>query len=247
MKRSFLNILILLSFNPLFSQIQVKFQSTDDLVITADYYPSGNTKDRYVLMFHQGGSSRAEYREIAPKLKNLQYNCLAVDLRVGDELNFVQNETAKRAEAKGLSQNYIDARADIEKAIEYAYNKTNKRVILMGSSYSASLCLLVARFNPKVQGVIAFSPGEFFRPDIILTKHLKIFDKPTFIACSQREQDFAKQITVGLTPENKTIFVPSDGKCPHGAKALWASNPNSREIWLALTMFFNQLKKDPFF
>ena len=76
-------------------QIKVKFQSKDDITITADCYKVDESSP-YILLFHQAGSSRGEYKEIAGKLTNLGYNCLAVDLRSGNEVNNVVNETARR-------------------------------------------------------------------------------------------------------------------------------------------------------
>lgn len=238
--------ILLLTLLPadLFAQIKVSFNAKDKLVVTADYYPSGNAQNRYILLFHQSGSSRGEYRKIAPKLKNLEYNCLSVDLRSGEQINFIKNETAERAKNLQKITSPIEAKKDIEAAIEYAYNKTNKRVILMGSSYSASLCLLEAKTNPKVKGVLAFSPGEFFRPFLLMKNEIKGFNKPVFVCGSKLEYDYAKKILENVPENKKQLFTP--GKCAHGAKALWDESENSNEIWLAMLMFFQELKKDPF-
>ena len=53
----------------------------------------------FILFFHQEGSSRGEYAGIAKKFFNLNYNCLAVDLRYGGESNYIKNETCERAGA----------------------------------------------------------------------------------------------------------------------------------------------------
>lgn len=239
-----LSFAIILNLN---GQIKKTFMSSDEVQVTADFYPSGNPTDRYILLFHQGGSSRGEYNEIAPKLKKMGYNCLAVDLRYGNEVNFVPNETADYAKRNDLPVSYLDARKDMVAAIKYAYNLTNKRVILLGSSYSASLALLVAKNNSRVKAVIAFSPGEFFRPDYIMTQQMKHFDKKVFINGSKREYSYNLELTARMPKENRVLFTPSSGNCPHGAKALWDSNDSSEEIWLSLMLFINELKKDPFY
>jgi len=86
-------ILFLLVLNlPTEGQKKVTFSTSDGLTITADLY----LKDKdlpFILLFHQGNYSRGEYKEIAPKLLNLNYNCLSVDLRSGGKVNFVENET----------------------------------------------------------------------------------------------------------------------------------------------------------
>src|SRR4030042_680748 len=78
---------------PAEGQKKVTFPSSDGLTITADLF----LKDKdlpFILLFHQGNYSRGEYREIAPKLLNLNYNCLSVDLRSGGKVNFTENETS---------------------------------------------------------------------------------------------------------------------------------------------------------
>ena len=72
---------------------KVTFESEDGVLITADHYLI-NQEYPYIVLFHQAGSSRGEFNEIAEKLMMLRYNCLAVDLRSGDNSNFVKNETA---------------------------------------------------------------------------------------------------------------------------------------------------------
>ena len=72
---------------------KVSFPSEDGIEITADKYLV-NEEYPYILLFHQAGSSRGEFRDVAEKFLKLRYNCLAVDLRSGDNANFVNNETA---------------------------------------------------------------------------------------------------------------------------------------------------------
>lgn len=46
-----------------------------------------------ILLFHQAGSSKAEYATISPRLVAAGYSALAIDQRSGGEL-FGSNETA---------------------------------------------------------------------------------------------------------------------------------------------------------
>jgi hypothetical protein len=77
-------------------QEKVSFFSDDSLKITADLYLKDYNLP-FILLFHQEDASRGEYTEIATRLKKLDYNCLAVDLRAGEKMNYVQNESAERA------------------------------------------------------------------------------------------------------------------------------------------------------
>jgi len=194
-----------------------------------------------MILLHQAGYSKGEYKETAPRLTNLGYNCLAVDLRSGDQVNFVQNETAKEAKKRKLSTDYLDAKKDIEAAINYAFNKSKKPVILVGSSYSASLALLMSKGNEKVKAVVAFSPGEYFGTNFKVQSQLKGYDKPVFIASTQREYPYVTELAKNIPDNLKTIFKPQEGQGEHGSKCLWASSANNKEYWLAILMFFNKI------
>ena len=220
---------------------KVSFHSEDGIEITADKYLV-NEEYPYILLFHQAGSSRGEFRDIAEKFLKLRYNCLAVDLRSGDNANFVNNETASRARGAGKSVNFLDAKVDMAAAIDYAFDLNSKEMILLGSSYSASLALLEGLNHPKVGAVIAFSPGEYFGKDLRLEDSLKICSKPLFVAVTQREQPYVQQMLTAFSEDDYTLFQP-DTLGVHGARALWDDNPTKDEYWLALLMFINNLNK----
>jgi len=220
---------------------KVSFPSKDGIKITADKYLV-NEEYPYILLFHQAGSSRGEFRDVAEKFLKLRYNCLAVDLRSGDNANFVNNETASRARGAGKSVNFLDAMEDMSAAIDYAYNLNSTEVILLGSSYSASLALLEGLNHPKVGAVIAFSPGEYFGKDLRLEDSLKTCSKPLFVAVTKREQPYVKQMLTVFSEDDYTLFQP-DTLGVHGARALWDDNPTKDEYWLALLMFINNLNK----
>ncbi|MGY8687411.1 MAG: hypothetical protein ACKVHP_06705, partial [Verrucomicrobiales bacterium] len=80
----------------------VSFDSQDGLEVTADLFMAHeNPETPFILLFHQAGFSRGEYREIAPRLNQLGFNCMAIDQRSGNAANGVTNETAQRAKAAG--------------------------------------------------------------------------------------------------------------------------------------------------
>ena len=223
-----------------FSQDRVSFPAADKLTVTADFYENENVKNApYILLFHQAGYSRGEYKETAQKMVKLGFNCLAVDLRSGEEVNFIRNETAAEAKKKNLPQNYIDAKNDILGAIEYAYSKSQKPVILFGSSYSASLVLVLAKNNQKVNAVVAFSPGEYFDRALNVQNSLKGYDKPVFAACSKPEFPYLEELLVNIE-KNKLIFQPMTGNGEHGSKALWKANKNHNEYWMQLLGFLKK-------
>jgi len=241
MRNLFPVVLILFFSGFLKSQEKVTFLAEDGLMVTADLYEF-DTKKPYVLLFHQAGFSRGEYKETTQKIVKFGYNCLAVDLRSGGEVNYIQNHTALLATQKGYSTDFLSSQRDILAAIKWVKQRTKKPVVLFGSSFSASLCLLIANNNPDVKAVIAFSPGEYFIDQLTIKDKLSDFKKPVFVTSSKRENPFVTDL-VSLVPTTyKTIFAPLDGQGEHGSKSLWKSNPNNTEYWFALTMFFSKIK-----
>lgn len=88
----------------------VTFPSLDGLDISADLYlTSDDRATPFIVLFHEAGSSRGEYRDIAPRLNALGYNVMAVDQRAGGSANDVKNETFTRAVAAGLPTDFLDA------------------------------------------------------------------------------------------------------------------------------------------
>jgi len=92
-----------------------------------------------------GELSRGEYSETGLRLNKFGFKLPGIDQRSGDAMNGVVNETAAEAKRMKKKQGYLDAEQDIIAAIDYLYEKYNKKVILCGSSYSASLVLKIAK------------------------------------------------------------------------------------------------------
>ena len=204
----------------MFAQKTIDFPSKDGLLITADYYEVKGS-ETFILLFHQAGWSRGEYKEIAPKLNTLGYNCLAIDQRSGGAVNSVTNQTNQRAVAAGKETTYLDAFQDIEATVAYvkkAYSP--KKIIIWGSSYSSSLVLKYAGDHPdQIDAALAFSPGEYFgKEDFIKNSaaHIKV---PTFITSAQNEQDNWAAINEAIPTTTKVTYVPATAG-NHGSRAL---------------------------
>ncbi len=237
-------LIILFSWTGTFSYAQKKitFPATDSLSVTADLYP-GSPGDPYMLLFHEEGSSRGEYREIAPRLVKMGYNCLAVDLRSGKESNYVSNETARQAGTLPTSPKLTDCLRDMQGAISWAVGQSEQPVVLLGSSFSASLCLLEAVRDSMVGAVVAFSPGEFFRPAVSVRDSLKMIRVPVLIAGSKQEYPYLTELASEIPPAHLTLFVPSRHNGAHGTASLLSSDPASGDYWLTLLMFFRNIRK----
>ncbi len=226
----------------LMGQRTITFPSKDGTNITADIYETSSELP-YILLFHQAGSSRGEYKYTAKRFTKFGYNCMSVDLRTGQESNYVTNETARMAREKKLSTSYLDAIPDMQATIEYATKISRKKVVIVGSSFSASLALLLSTKNPQIAAIIAFSPGEYFEPSGMVRDSIKNLNIPIWIGGTRDELPYLKELVSKVDPSYVTLFIPQNDKGKYGSMALWDNNPSKDEYWLSLLLFFNQIKE----
>ena len=225
----------------------ITFASKDGLPITADLYMAHPKSAPLIILFHQARWSRGEYVEIAPKLNLIGFNCMAVDLRSGGEVNGIRNQTFEAAEKALKSTNYVDAYQDIEAAVEYARKYLAEgKLIIWGSSYSSALVLRYAGENPdKIDAVLSFSPGEYFRNQgksaTWISEAAAHITKPVFITSAKGEKKAWWKIYEAIPGENKTWYLPETAG-NHGSRALWSKFPDSRMYWQAVEKFLNSIK-----
>ena len=222
----------------------VTFPTTDDLTITADLYWTGDANAPFILLFHQADYSRGEYLEIAPKLNALGYNCLAIDQRSGGAVNGVKNDIYQAAKAAGLQTGYTQAYPDLQSALDYV-EKTYlpDQLIVWGSSYSASLALILASEHPnEISAVLAFSPGEYFKLNgKQVSEYAANITQPAFITSAKSEEKSWRGIADQITSDGSVFLVP-EGNGRHGSSALFEKTPNYAEYWTAVEQFLASLK-----
>ncbi len=205
--------------------------------------PHTDTKTPFIVLFHQARSSRGEYREIAPKLNKLGFNVMAIDQRSGDGMNDVENETVMDALEKDKEIEYLDALVDLKSAINYVKAHYAKgKVLGWGSSYSAALILKLSGDEPHiVDGILTFSPGEYFTPRVSVADSAKHITVPVFITSTRKEQK-KTQTLFDVIPSKKTYFLPKTNG-DHGSKALWEKFEEHQAYWAGVKTFLEQFKK----
>ena len=221
----------------------ITFPSSDEVKITADLYmPHIDKKTPFIVLFHQAGFSRGEYREIAPRLNKLGFNCLAIDQRSGDGVNDVQNETLMDALEKDKEIEYLDAMIDIKSALLYARSHYAKGKLLgWGSSYSAGLILKIAGDQPLfMNGVLAFSPAEYFKPKNFVITSAKNIKIPTFITSAKKEKVSWVEVYKAISAP-KASFIPKTAGL-HGSKALWKKQLDCEVYWQSVEKFLKEFK-----
>ena len=235
---------IALAMNTTESSAQtVTFPAKDGVTVTGDLYLTKDLEAPFLLLCHQAGYSRGEYQEIAPKLNKLGYNCLAIDQRSGRGVNGVTNETNKAAQSAGLSVGYSAAYPDLEAALSYLIEQYHpKQLIAWGSSYSASLVLILAAEHPQeVQAALAFSPGEYFSfHDLQISDYAAKITQTVFITSAKSEEQAWRGIADSVSSAGSVFFVPQ-GSGVHGSSALLESTKNNAEYWTAVEGFLQSL------
>lgn len=220
----------------------ITFASEDSLEITADVYMAHDKEAPFIVLFHQARWSRGEYQEIAPKLNEMGFNCMAIDQRSGDAINDVPNETARRALEAGKPVNYIDALPDLRSAIRYAREHyADGKLLIWGSSYSAALVLKIAGEHPDwIDGVLAFAPGEYFskqgQSETYITDAAQKIELPVFITSAKDEKPNWEGIFETIPSKDKQAFLPETAG-NHGSRALWEQFDDSDDYWQAVSDF----------
>lgn len=223
----------------------ITFSSADSLIISANVYIKHKLTVPIIVLFHQAGWSRGEYIEIAPKLNELGFNCIAVDQRSGEKVNDVINKTHSRAVTANKLTAYLDAYVDMVAALNFAKeNYSQGKVLVWGSSYSAALVLkLASEQKDKIDGVLSFSPGEYFvrfgKTETFIADYAKNITVPIFITSAKNEKPNWENIVNSVSSENKHYFLPkTNGN--HGSRALWSKFEDSKDYWNAVTPFLKK-------
>jgi len=245
-------ILFLLLFNLAFVFAQsgadfisetINFKADDGVIVTADLYMAHESSAPFIVLYHQARYSRGEYKNIAPRLNAMGFNCMAVDQRSGDEVNEVINETHKVAVAEKLPTEYLDAIPDLEAAYLYVkYSIKPDKIILWGSSYSAALMFYMgSEHHNNLSGILSFSPGEYFK---VNGKDLKTYAAkitcPVFVTSAKSEYGNWKAIYDNIKSDKSSFLPETEGK--HGSKALWGNNPSHKVYWDAVEKFLLKIK-----
>lgn len=229
---------------------EITFKAADGVTIYADLYKA-LPKDSgvlplktIVLLFHQAGSNAKEYAPIAPRVIKLGIDCLAVDQRSGGNMFNAPNRTQMHA---GGKVDYMAAYQDMQAALEWAQDQKYQRIIVWGSSYSASLVLRLASENSSVYAVLSFSPGEYFDQKGLVAGWNAAVKAPVFIACTGDEKtEQVQAIVEAANPDpvrkaNDVLFTAPEGV--HGSSTLHhrGKGESDAAYWAATEKFLNNV------
>lgn len=224
----------------------VHFAAADGVEMTGDLYASGKPGAALIILYHMADSSRGEYRDIAPRLNKLGFDCLAVDQRSGYEEKGVPNLTMADAREKGKGLSYAAAYVDVESALAYAKGTLKPpAIILWGSSYSSDHVLVAAARHPgDVAAVLSFSPGGYSDyGESSLSDFLAMVECPVFMTSGVSEAARSRNYFDRIPGDRKVFFLPASGGGAHGSPALWPDCDAQAEYWKAVKAFLAPLAK----
>jgi dienelactone hydrolase len=226
------------------AQQAITLFAADGVKVFGTYFEAKRPAAPIILLFHQAESSRYEYGSISPRLVAAGFNVLAIDQRSGGSMWGNKNETVEHL---GKSTDYMDAMPDLKAALDWARAGNRKRdVILWGSSYSASLVFILGADNPgQVSGILAFSPGEYFADQHMISDAAAKVHVPVFVtsAADPNEIAAAKAILAAVPVKDAVQYVPTFGV--HGSSTLRDDrNPKGAPAnWQAVMAFLNHVHR----
>ena len=136
---------------------------------------------------------------------------------------------------------FIDAKPDMLAAITYARKLSGtKKVVIWGSSYSAALSLVIAgEGEAKINGALAFSPGEYLQ-GVSVKSAARGISIPTYMS-SARSEVRGWQPFVKAASNIKAVGFEPQGGGRHGSSALIEGrSPNADEYWQSVESFLTK-------
>jgi dienelactone hydrolase len=221
---------------------EVSFSSSEGVTLFGDLaiHPES---DKILLLFHQGRSNvRAEFEYTLPKLYQMGYSILAMDIRNGGELYGSVNRTIANS---AMESAYCDAESDISSSLDHLLSlDLKKKIILTGSSFSATMSIRVAADHQKdIAGVIAFSPSSGGpMKDCLPDEAIADLKKPLLVVRPEREMEIesvADQLQLVKKNGHQTFVAPNG---VHGSSLLvpYRVGKDVSENWLAIHNFLDQ-------
>jgi dienelactone hydrolase len=212
----------------------VTLKARDGVEVSATFEGGPGDGRPIVLLFHQAGGSGAEYDAIAPRIRKLGFDTLAVDQRSGGSGFGRANRTVQRL---GRSSGYLSALPDLQAAVDWAAARHAPGIIAWGSSYSASLVFLLAERETRLAAVISFSPGEYFDDPGLVRRAASNVRVPVLVSSASTPDEIAAAAAIVAAIPGGTAVQIRPRQAVHGSIAL--ASPGGNDVWPAVEQFLS--------
>lgn len=138
----------------------ISFETPDGVKIVGTLYAAAKENSAAVLMLHQFGGSRSDYKDLANQFQSSGFAVLAIDGRgFGESIKKVDGSKV----AAGQSAEAVNGmKSDVAAAVKFLSEQRNvdkKRIGVVGASYGSSLAIIHAADNAEIKAVGLLSPG----------------------------------------------------------------------------------------
>lgn len=207
--------------------------------------PSWDNSYSTIILCHQSGSNYAEYVPIAPKLAEMGFHCVSIDMRGGGKKYGRVNDATEswQRDHEGQRGGGAQAQLDIEGTMAgIRAEGFEGKIMLWGSSYSAGRLFAVVVDHPDdVAASLSFSPGRgFVQSDDETPSWASRVTIPVFMTWPEsefnesRRKDFEQ-----LATTSRVLLIQEGGR--HGSSTLHPDkNPDGVDaVWAKVTAFLN--------
>lgn len=176
------------------------FASSDGAALAGDLYLAADPSAPAVVVLHRLEADRSELAPLVLRLASAKkrFTVLTFDLR-----GHGASKAPPKAKADDVSHFHQDVRAAIAHVLEKSSDKT-RGVVLVGSSFGATLAAKVAYSEPKVTALALVSPGAAIRGIDLYRPYAEVRNLPTFFAT-------AKDDTVSADPASALAKMAQRG------------------------------------
>ncbi len=162
-----------------------RFQTSDGVIIAADYYARASKKG--VVLLHMLGRTKSDWRDFASSLHSHGFAVLAIDLRG-------HGESTRASDGRTLAwpdfneNDFRNMVFDVAAAKKFFVEQGVDSIAFVGASIGANVALNAAAQDASVRAVALLSPGLNYRG--VTTKqamrdYVESKTRPVFIAASE--------------------------------------------------------------
>ena len=210
MKRLLL-LLVFAILTPLaFAQSEASWKTQDNWTIKGTFLPSKNGK--MVILLHDLGRTREDYKNFEKRLENETFGYLAFDLRGhGQSTNLGSYNNFKKT---GTDNEYNQMVRDVEGAISFLNDKGYKTedIFIIGAGLGANVAAKAVGLNPQIAGLGLLTPGLKTK-DVLSMGGIKMYKNPVMIAVGSvdrkpmMEANLLRNAAFLSSGEGKVLFL----------------------------------------
>jgi len=194
---------------PVLAQENVKFTTEDGWEIAAIYQPASEETQKTVILLHDLGKNKSEFKTFSQKLQAQGFGYLIIDMRGhGDSINKGEYKTFLKT---GTDNEFNLMARDITAAINYLGTQKEtppQDIFLTGSGLGANVASKAIALNPDTGGIALLTPSLKTR-DVLTMTGIKVNKRPVFIAVSAEDR---KQMMEASFIRNAAFLASGEGK-----------------------------------